>query len=144
MTYLFSTADEDGLLVARVAGVRPTIDGDTLEQLWQFFEGVAAQCRAKGIKRLLTVSAASGPTTSTAVLSFYRRLAFFGFDPTMRLAVVILDREARRTIELGVAVAESSGWDIKVFGTEEQARRWLDGPPTSADGAESGTAPRSA
>lgn len=125
MPYVFSTAEEDGLLVARIAGVRPTLDGDTLEQLWQFFEGVAAQCRSKGIKRLLAVSAASGSTTSSAVLSFYRRLAFFGFDPMMRLAVVILDREARRTIELGVAVAESSGWDIRIFASEEEARRWL-------------------
>lgn len=74
---------------------------------------------------MLAVSAASGPTTSSAVLSFYRRLAFFGFDPTTRLAVVILDQSARRTIELGVAVAEASGWEIRIFASEEEARRWL-------------------
>lgn len=138
MPYVFSTAEEEGLLVARIAGGRPTLDGDTFEQLWQIFEGVATQCRTKGIKHLLVVSDASGSTTSSAVLSYYRRLALFGFDPTMRLAVVILDEVARRTIELGVAVAASGGWDIKAFGTEEQARRWLDSPPTPAGDATSG------
>lgn len=142
MAFTFQTAEEDGAIVARIGGARPSLDTDTVEQLWGYFDGVAALCRQREIRRLLVLSSASGKASSSAVLSFYARLEDFGFDRSLRIALVVVDEAARRITELGVAVAESRGWPIKAFGTAELARRWLDSPPTPADDETSGSVPQ--
>ena len=125
MTFEFSRTQEGQVLVSRIAGERPASAMEAVEQLWGFFDSTSRECRRVGITQLLVVSDARGPASSDAVLAFYRRLEDFGLDRSMRIAVCVTDEPARRITALGVAVARSLGWEIELFGDEQNAKDWL-------------------
>ncbi|CAM5791528.1 hypothetical protein [Rhizobacter fulvus] len=126
MAYLFETAEQPGIFVARVGGERHEHIGENFSELWEFWSSVAAAMKQSGLHRLLAVISARGTLRSLDVPTFYRRLGEMGFMANMRLAVVFdVPEHDRPVLRLGVAAAVQDGWTIRQFLSEADAMEWL-------------------
>jgi hypothetical protein len=126
MSYIFETTQRADVFVARVGGERHEHIEENFSELWQFWSGVAAVMKQRGLRRLLAVVSASGTLRSHDVPTFYRRLGEMGFMANMRLAVVLdVPGQDRPVLQLGIEAAAQDGWTIRQFYSEFEAMEWL-------------------
>ena len=74
----------------------------------------------------LLVDVQGEPTSSNAQLQA-GLMATFGFERQQRIACVFLQERMLRVNRLGALLAAEQGWNIRAFGSEAEARAWLDG-----------------
>lgn len=126
MAYTFETSEQSGIFVARVGGDRHARLEDNVNELRNFWSGVAAEMRQAGLLRLLAVISAQGAIRSLDIRTFYRRLGELGFKADMRVAIVFsVPAHERPVLEVGVEAAARDGWTICHFGSESEATAWL-------------------
>ncbi len=127
MTYRIAFDEEPGLLVARVRGERPDLDADAGIEAAQGWRAIAEEARGRGVGRILLLVDVQGePTSSNAQLQA-GLMATFGFERQQRIACVFLQERMLRVNRLGALLAAEQGWNIRAFGSEAEARAWLDG-----------------
>lgn len=127
MTYRIAFDEEPGLLVARVQGERPDLEADAGIEAAQGWRAIAEEARGRGSGRILLLVDVQGePTSSNAQLQA-GLMATFGFERQQRIACVFLQERMLRVNRLGALLAAEQGWNVRAFGSEAEARAWLDG-----------------
>jgi len=62
---------------------------------------------------------------NAAVLRVYSHPEAFGWDRSIRMAIVLSDARARQIIGMAVQVAERDGWRFELFANEADGLGWL-------------------
>ncbi len=123
-------AVQGDMIVARVSGERPALDGDAFDELSTLWFRIAQECRRQQLGRILLVSTVTGVGSSAVNYGIFSDFDRFGLNPSTRIALVRTDARVRRIMELGVRVARTHGWQMELFGDEERALGWLRSPPS--------------
>ena len=126
ITIASETADT---VTVNFSGERRTHDLEKIEEQWEFWPAATQRWRALGIRRVLVRNELAGAISSDYVRAFHSNLDRYGFDRTMRYAMVVRDARSRSVLSLGIALAKEAGWDIEIFAEEASAEAWLARPP---------------
>ena len=118
---------EDTLTVV-FGGQRRVHDFEKIEQQWEFWPQATALCRRKGIRRVLVLNELVGEISSSYVRGLHLNLEEFGFDRSLRYAMVVAEPHARNVLSFGIALAKDLGWDIEIFEEPSAATAWLARP----------------
>jgi len=109
-------------------GQRRVHDFEKLEQQWEFWPQATALCRRKGIRRVLVLNELVGEISSTYVRGLHLNLEDFGFDRSLRYAMVVAEPRARGVLTFGIELTKGLGWDIEIFQETASAQAWLSRP----------------
>jgi len=86
---------------------------------------VAEVCRAKQIDRILGIYNITGRLPTPAAHAIAYNPARFGWSRRFKLALVDLNEESRQDVLYVEDVAVSSGYKVRVFDNEQEAKAWL-------------------
>lgn len=125
MTVFFEIRQAGDIVVARVSGEWPPLDQEILAVALEHWSSITNACLERGITRVLSVSEATGVSSSSAALRIYSNPAAFGWDRSIRMAIVRSDARARQIIGMAVQVAKRDGWPFELFADEADGLRWL-------------------
>lgn len=124
----FATSETEDTLTVVFRGQRRVHDFEKLEQQWEFWPQATALCRRKGIRRVLVLNELVGEISSTYVRGLHLNLEDFGFDRSLRYAMVVAEPRARGVLTFGIELAKGLGWDIEIFQETASAQAWLSRP----------------
>ena len=124
----FTTSETEDTLTVVFSGQRRVHDFEKLEQQWEFWPQATALCRRKGIRRVLVLNELVGEISSTYVRGLHLNLEQFGFDRSLRYAMVVAEPHARGVLGFGIGLAKGLGWDIEIFEEKAAAEAWLARP----------------
>jgi len=110
------------------SGDRRAHDLEKIEEQWEFWPAATQHCRSRGIRRVLVLNELVGALSSNYVRDFHSNLDKFGFDRSIRYAMVVRDPRSRSVLGLGIALAREAGWDIAIFDEQADAEAWLARP----------------
>lgn len=123
MPYKFCIEEQEGYIRVEVSGER--VPGSEEEDAIRVWSCVAEVCEAKKIDRVLGIYKVTGRLPATAAHAIAFDPARFGWSRRFKLALVNLNEESRLDTLFLEDVAVSSGYQIRVFDNEEEARAWL-------------------
>jgi len=113
----------------RMKGQSPSLDRELLELALEHWSRAAQLCLERGIRRVLNVSGIVGSASSSAALRVFSHPEDFGWDRSIRMAIVRPDARTRQIIGMAVEVAKRNGWPFELFATEEEGLAWLGTTP---------------
>lgn len=115
-------------VAVRMTGHWPSLDRELLVLALEHWSRVTQLCLERGIRRVLNVSDVAGSGSSTAALRVYSNPEDFGWDRSIRMAIVRPDVRARQIIGMAVEVSKRKGWPFELFASEEDGLAWLGSP----------------
>jgi hypothetical protein len=113
------------IVVARMTGEWPTLDREVLVHTFEQWSRVTHLCCERNITRVLSISDVVGVPSSSAALRIYSNPDDFGWDRSIRMAIVRSDARTRQIIGMAVEVSKRNGWPFRLFATEADGLRWL-------------------
>ena len=123
MSYEVNIQEQQDHIRVEVSGERiPGHEEDDAIEVWSC---VAKNCEAKKQDRILCIHSVTGRLPATAAHAIGFDPARFGWDRRFQLALVNVNEESRLDTLFLEDVAVSSGYQMRVFDDEEEARKWL-------------------
>jgi hypothetical protein len=113
------------IVVARMTGEWPTLDREVWVQTLEQWSRVTHLCFERNITRVLSISDVAGVASSSAALRIYSNPDDFGWDRSIRMAIVPSDARTRQIIAMAVEVSRRNGWPFRLFATAADGLRWL-------------------
>jgi hypothetical protein len=123
MPYKVSMIEQDDHIRVEMSGER--ITGNEEADSVSAWSGVADVCREKKIDRILAVSKVTGRLPARAAHAIAYNPERFGWSKNFKLAYVALSEESRQDSLFAEDVAVSSGFQVRVFDSEDKAKAWL-------------------
>lgn len=123
MPYELSIKEQQDHIRVEVSGER--IPGHEEEDAVRVWSRVAKVCEAKKQDRILCIHRVTGRLPATAAHAIAFDPARFGWSRRFQLALVNLNEESRQDSLFLEDVAVSSGYQIRIFDSEEEAKIWL-------------------
>jgi hypothetical protein len=126
-----SAEARNGVLVVDAQGSRPARDVDAYDEACSRWYWVAQECTRHRVDRVLYRTKVRGRGSSSVTLRVFTDFGRFGISRNAQIAVLRAADRTKQVMELGVKVAQSEGWKIRLFDSEDDATAWLDaGDPT--------------
>lgn len=123
MTYCLDFQVEGDVLFVQAAGDR---DSDNpMVAARQAWTQVARKCREEGLSLVLINSSVTGHYSTQDAYEIMSTLDQYGVEKTWTIAYVNDDPFCRDDLMFMMTAAELSGFAVKVFATEDEARTWL-------------------
>jgi len=123
MSYEVNIQEQQDHIRVEVSGERiPGHEEDDAIEVWS---RVAKICAAQELDRILCIHRVTGRLPATAAHAIGFDPARFGWNRHLQLALVNLNEESRQDTLFLEDVAVSSGYQIRVFDNEEEARKWV-------------------
>jgi len=113
------------MVVARMTGEWPTLDREILMHTLEQWSRVTHLCFEHNVRRVLSISDVVGVASSSAALRIYSHPEDFGWDRSIRMAIVRADARTRRIIGMAVEVSKRNGWPFELFASELEGLEWL-------------------
>ncbi|MCH8135928.1 MAG: hypothetical protein IIB77_08130 [Proteobacteria bacterium] len=121
--YKFCIEEQEDYIKVEVSGERGS--GNAEEDAVRVWSRVAEVCAAKKIDRVLGIYKVTGRLPATAAHAIAFDPARFGWSRRFKLAIANLNEESRQDSLFLEDVAVSSGYDVRIFDSEEEAETWL-------------------
>lgn len=119
------------IVVARTTGVWPELDREILIHTLEHWSRVTHLCFERNVRRVLSISEVAGAASSSAALRIHSHPEDFGWDRSIRMAVVCSDARTRQIIGMAVEVSKRNGWPFELFASELDGLEWLCSEATS-------------
>lgn len=113
------------IVFARMTGEWPTLDREILMHTLEHWSRVTHLCFERNIRRVLSISDVAGVASSSAALRIYSHPQDFGWDRSIRMAIVRSDARTRQIIGMAVEVSKRKGWPFELFASELEGLEWL-------------------
>jgi hypothetical protein len=123
MPYDLCIEEKDNYIRVEASGNR--VPGRLAEDAIQLWAKVSEHCRVKNISNILAIYNISGNIPSQVIIDVTRNPESFGWNKSLKLALVDLNEDSRKGNYLTEAIAARRGYAFRVFDNEEEARAWL-------------------
>ena len=123
MPYEVSIEEQEEYIRVEASGKRTP--GNEVDDAISVWSNVAEVCRAKEKDRILGIYNVTGRLPTRAAHAIAYDPARFGYSKCFKLALVDLNEESRQDVLFVEDVAVSSGYRVRVFENEEEAKAWL-------------------
>jgi hypothetical protein len=123
MPYEVSIQEQEDYIRVEISGKR--IPGNEVDDAVSVWSHVAEVCRAKEKNQILGIYNVTGRLPIRAAHTIAYDPARFGYSKHFKLALVNLREESLQDFLFVEDVAVSSGYRVRVFEQEEEAKAWL-------------------
>lgn len=123
MAYQLEFEVEGDVLCVRATGDREADSpARSAQDAWS---RVAQKCRETGLARVLILSKVTGRYPTLDTYETMSTLDQYGVSKDWKIAYVNSDPECRQDLMFMMAVADNRGYLVRLFGDEDEARKWL-------------------
>lgn len=113
------------IIATRMTGQWPSLDRELLAHALEHWSRITQMCLERGIRRVINISDIVGGASSTAALRVFSNPEDFGWDRSIRMAIVRPDARTRQIIGMAIEVSKRNGWPFELFATEAEGLAWL-------------------
>ncbi len=123
MSYSLEFQVDGDLLCVHATGDRDSDNpGAAAQEAWA---RIAQKCEETGLARVLIISRVTGRYPTLDTYETMSTLDQYGISRDWKIAYVNSDPDCRQDLMFMMAVADNRGFLVRLFGEEDEARKWL-------------------